>query len=186
MSTIHDEYIDERNPEIGEDQVLDALKRARTSVAEAPLALGLEGDADEKHPWLFSSWATCSCGHIYLAAVGSPGVESDIIEARRVDGLYEEVMKAVVRANPAARSYARDAYVYDPLAVAVSNATSTRARSLGDGGHEDDDVEYNESRRRGALDLIDAAIARIEASHEAARRELLNGDDDDGHEAVLR
>lgn len=167
--------IDERNPEIGENEVLEALKRARLNITGAPLS---EAQMfSDRLPWKFSNWSSCTCGHIYLAATGERGRECEVTQPRRVDGLYEEAMKAVIRANPEARAYAEEVYVFDPLAVAVSNATTDRARKLagrGDDDDVDDETDYQESRRRGALDLIDRTITYIETGHEAARQKLLN------------
>lgn len=161
-------YIEMRNESIGEDLVLEALKQTK-----ANLAASMDPDDESAPAWEFDNWNACACGHIYIAAtdIDQEDVLTDRVTApATVDGLYEEVMKAVARANPRvshhyALAHVSASAIIDDGGWPLANAVSDACASLG-------------GNQQAAIVLVDNAITAIEGTHEQARQRLMAGGND--------
>lgn len=172
-------YLEERNPDIGPDLVLDTVKATRDRIAGTKLWTG-EEEVDAT-TWCFGDWSSCTCGHVYWQATGRKFVASDdeegeevnITSPRKVDGLYEEVLKVIALAN---EDDLEPGYVHalvegaDYLANVVSNLTSRTSASYFDA--DEPNTAYELVRRDAAVQLLDNTIAWLEVRYEQARHEL--------------
>jgi hypothetical protein len=133
-------------------QVLETLYRARITLS------------DPTEPYVFTRWSECTCGHIYAAATESPAEGSADVAARvtgDMDPVYAAALAAVAKYN--GERYA------DPYGV------SSRTASVADlTGIPFDAVDArNDAYRAAALTLVNTAIAKLEAEHEADRLDVL-------------
>lgn len=166
-------YLNKRNEGIGEDQVLEALYRTKERLEQTEV--GIDDDGDEvlsEDVWDFGSWRTCTCGHIYGATTNNDedvppevkllnSLELRITSPQLVDGLYEETMRAVARANGLYVAYGSE------LGFAVSNATS-------DYGN-DSRIGDQDLLRQRAMKLVAAAIEDVEQRQREAMERAKNG-----------
>jgi hypothetical protein len=128
-------------------QVLEALRRAAASLM------------NPGHRFVFTDWTACTCGHIYIGAVGRQAPRAEVIDSSS-SVLYRDTMFATARAlgwEPV-----------DPMSMTeatqfVSDYTTSAAASELTGS-----VTYEH-----ALKVVNEAIAKIEAAEEEARRAVL-------------
>lgn len=194
-------YIETRNPEVGEDLVLETLRTARANIEAAETgSFYLRERIVATERWHFDDWKACTCGHIYLAAddgavkLDNGDLFDKVTHPVNTDGVYEEALKAIARANADHVDRGNESYLRqlnngsDVLHYAVSDATTQLANELhpermeGYDPEEDslEDFEhelrrrptYDDEQRVAALALIDKTIAAIEATHEQARRQV--------------
>jgi hypothetical protein len=132
--------------------------------------------------WDFSEWNSCTCGHVYAAAIGEEGTPADDEGLHVPGGLYAATLKAIAAANAevgdadgyrqsegleqTAEEWGVEA-AQTMLAEVVSNLTSARAREM-----VPDSRAFTSHLKAAALGLLDNAIGKIELEHEAARLKL--------------
>lgn len=154
---------------IGEDVVLEALKRADQRIRDTRgVTAPLPWDQSDQPVWRFSIWNSCTCGHIYVAAVGERAPHDGwITDAEGTDGLYEACLRAIVRENS-------DLGPDEVRRVAsfVSDLTSDLGYALDEDDFDEDETEVT---RQAALNLIGQTIDRIELRHRQAMRQLAEG-----------
>jgi hypothetical protein len=139
---------------ITSSQVLETLYRARTTLS------------DPNEPYVFTNWAQCTCGHIYAAATGARADRPADVAPRTRDERYMDPVYAAALA--AVAKYNGEPYA-DPYGV--SNRTASTADL---NGIPFDAVDAkNAAYRSAALQLVNTAIAKIEAEHETNRLDVL-------------
>jgi hypothetical protein len=149
---------------IGEDRVLEALYAAKRRIEATTLGVVDGYGPLSEDVWDFGHWNACTCGHIYGATTNN---DTDIPEKAKdhnligritdeaiVDGLYEETLRLIVRANELEPN--------DTMAETVSDAT---ADCIGD---YEEDGRSPSLRRQRAIELIDNTINYIEDRQRAA------------------
>jgi hypothetical protein len=168
-------YIKQRNPEIGEDQVLEALRLVEERLTDPDVT------------WAFAEWPACTCGHVYAATVNESPYSAYVAFAKgesvsdystrpithpeETDGLYEEVLRAIARANKLEVVDGSD------LAHVVSDATKAMAGkrdpSLLQDVYNPQDISAAYVEREDGLKLIRKTIKKILRKQEKARLKLL-------------
>lgn len=101
--------------------------------------------------WEFSNWNQCTCGHIYRAAVG--GTKDSVTENHVMDNLNHPVLMEVAVALG-----------YSDVSRTAGDFISAATQKL---------RKDQEAFREDGLEVIDRAIAKIEAEHEANRLDVL-------------
>lgn len=147
----------------------DALRAARGDTVLERLRYALRsvrGETGEE--WDFGDWNQCTCGHIYLAAVGKPAGGSIHPITRPEEETYVQLLGTVLIANDALPPWLLErAY-----AEQVSDLTINLARTLGMTDPDDGDPTQ-EAYRAAAVQLLERAVAYEGERHEDARRRIL-------------
>lgn len=144
------------------ESVLDVMVGARTSLA------------DPDQPYNFVDWNSCTCGHIYCAAIGeriAPHNEARHVaqrEAGEEDTVFSRAIAAVLEVAASGR---HDPRPRSRLSNAVHAAAIERCETI----HEElygKDGPCAGCYRAVSVEWLDAAIAAERERQESARREL--------------
>lgn len=140
-------------------RTLEILKEARARIGNALSAWDAPGDVY----FNFSAWSSCTCGHIYAAALGIEGMPDEGGEVKHcVDEGYRAALKAITRLKPDLRPGSLTVHLTD----FVSDMTEDYAQRQ--------PPSYNDRLRPAALEMLDEAIAMTEAELEEARVKIDN------------
>jgi len=122
----------------------------------------LEGDAE----FVFVDWTSCTCGHIYAAAMGKEADRPIQVQGweRSVDEKYAQVLITVAEAL---------GFQYDPD-IRVMTHASQAACHISDFTIQCKPADADRGTgREDAIKVIAHAIAAIEAQHEQDRLDVL-------------
>jgi hypothetical protein len=126
--------------------------------------------------WEFSDWTSCTCGHIYTAALGKKSRAEARVWKDAKDGIYIDVIKQVARALGwnGSTSEVEGLFSSNPEATAAASYVSEYTQRVAEGPDwdPDEDDEVN-PERIDAIEVISQAITVIRQEEEAARQALL-------------
>lgn len=110
--------------------------------------------------WQFGNWNQCTCGHIYRAAVGNQYVtEGDVLDNMNHPALQEVAFALGWTGMKLPRGR-----IGCTAGDYISVFTQQVGKSTGSSGNP---------RRADGVEVLDQAIAKIEAEYEAARLDVL-------------
>lgn len=100
--------------------------------------------------WNYGNWNECTCGHIYTAIVGRSISEDEVL-----GNMDHPILMEVA------------------VALGFMPSLINRGTTAGDYISQMTSVEFSDPERADGLRVVDEAIARLEAQHEAARLDVL-------------
>lgn len=136
----------------GVDRVMEVLVASRERIA---------GTQRGRYRWRFSSWGSCTCGHIYKTALNTGRADETAVCYPENDSVYDQALRAVLAAAPhSAKRHVKD---MESSAHRVSSMTSFVAGR----------ARHNHDSRSAALELLDRAIAARQEQHREAMRQVV-------------
>lgn len=155
---------------IGEDVVLEAIKTAIANIERADLdRYRFEDFTKTVEVFDPGDWASCTCGHIYIAATGNDEANSQDVLA---DGAWDEdqvagaVIRKVVEVNGLRQGSGDEISLVSAAMFRLGGDIEQEAEMEGE------EVSTDEAMRRGALRLLTTTRDAIVREQEAARKAL--------------
>ena len=172
-------------PTFTDHDVLVVLTTARDSIAAAETCDGA-AEALTTDYWDYGCWSSCTCGHIYGAAMNAQGKDPLLDEEGvhkhgaaewDMDRLYTTVLERVDRAVTGHPDFDRkmalsgDALAHWRLAHRDEDAPMYRVSDLTAALTPGSRRPHSEQYRKAALWMIDVTIETIQREHRAAMAE---------------